>query len=153
MSAHARFYLHSAINADKSAAAGRKVYEDRLMIEIRTSKNSSFSRPVEESDKYEFPEAWAAYVRDNPAGIDGTPLRCLPSTTSSLLIMLDEREIRSIEALAEATDIADIEGALRLQKQARAYLAAMADDEPAEAPKRGRKPKATNEEQSEVIAA
>lgn len=155
MSAHARFYNHAAYQPDESARLGRKVFKDVVYVEIRTSKNSSFSRPMEEADKYEYTEAWAAYVRDNPASSEGTPLKCLPSTTSSLLLMLDERGIRSVEELAAADDISDIDGAARLQKQARAYIAAMVDDEPEEEkPKRGRRPKAeTTEQNDEAFAA
>jgi len=154
MSAHVRFYNHAAYQPDESQRLGRKVFKDVVFIEIRTSKNSSFSRPMTEKDKYEHPESWGRYCLENVQDSTGTPLKFLPATTTALILQLADREIRSVEDLAAADDVSEIEGAAKLQKQARAYIAAMVDDEPAEEkPKRGRKPKAETQENEGTIAA
>ena len=125
----ARFYLHSTLDGDATLEKGENVYKDVVFIEIRAKgdKNTSFSRPMTESDKGEFPVSWGEYSSQHVDIEDGTSLQHLPGVGPSLLIELKKHGITTIEDIAGITDANafNIQGALNLKHKAVAYLAAM----------------------------
>lgn len=139
-STYAEFYMHPFLLVPESRAAGRKVYEDRVYIEIKIKgdANTSFSRPKREQDEKDFAAEWKEYTTGEME-IEGTPLRSLPNISPAKEKNLSAAGIRSIEELATLNDavVIGVQGMVTLRKQAQAYLAAL-EEEP-EPPKKKRR--------------
>ena len=120
-----RFYMHPSLQADGS-------YKDVAYVEIfiKGNKNTSFSRPMKNEDKENWPKAWKAFQDEGFVVSTGTSLRSLPGIGPSQVLNLNAVNIHSIEDLADLGESAlhDIQGARELQKRAKAYLAAMEVD-------------------------
>lgn len=119
---YARFYTHPQPQGDGS-------HKDVVMVEvhIKGNKNTSFSEPVNEEHKRNYPKAWAAYEQNNPDLCDGNPIGVLPGVGPSQAIALQGLGIFSIEDLASLGEpgINNVPGGRTLQKRAKAYLDAL----------------------------
>lgn len=142
---YCKFFLHAALNGNKTEAAKHNVYDDVVYIEIfiKGNTNTSFSRPKKDEDEQEFPKEWKAYLTQTNIEDNGTPLNALPTLGPSMQMNLNAQGIRTIEDLAELSDSVVIgeQGMVDLRKRAVAYLAAMAPEEdvPQEPKKRTRR--------------
>jgi hypothetical protein len=131
MSLTGQFYLHPVFNAAKSKELGRKIFDDKLFIEIRAKgdKNTSFSRPATDADRSDFARAWQHFTAENGGdeqGISGTPLRYLPAVGPSMVFELRSAGVHTIEDLLDLDDAAveRIRGGRLLVRQASAYMKA-----------------------------
>ena len=124
----ARFYIHPALQGDESAKAGRQIYKDVVYVEIfiKGAMKSTFSRPMREGDKEDFPSSWKAFRDNNEEMTEGTPLKFLPGIGPSAELEFKAMGIRTIEDLANLAEMAidNIRGGRTLKKKAIAYLAA-----------------------------
>lgn len=138
---YARFYVHPQPQGDDTIKAGGPRFKDVVYVEIfiKGSKNTSFSRPIKEQDKTDYPKAWQAFKENSFEMTDGTPISVLPGIGPSQKIELQSQGILSVEELAELNDavVVGIPGMVTLRNRAKAYLAASAvldepeaDDEP-----------------------
>lgn len=124
---YARFYMHPVLNKMKSEQEQRKIYEDRpyIMIVSPGQKNTEVRRPIQDKDKFEYAEAWKAFLDGKDEAVVGTPIEMLPGLHESRILELKAVNIRTIEQMA---DIAEgnafrVGGdALRLKQQAQGYL-------------------------------
>lgn len=99
-----RFYIHPKLNPLKSNNAGKPVYDDVLMVEIRANGlKDTFSKKVDETVIAEFPGAHEAF-KGNDVPIDGTPLEELPGITAELLAIYRMHAVRTVEQMADLTD-------------------------------------------------
>lgn len=150
-----QFYRHAVFNAEKSKEAGRKIFEDKIYIEIRAvgDKNTSFSRPMIEADKTEFARSWQHFLAENGSDeeVIGTPLRSLPMVGPSMVHELKAAGIYTVEDILTLDDAAldRIRGGRRLQTQARAYIAA-AEATAGDGEEFGEAPQAIDDEATQV---
>jgi hypothetical protein len=125
---YARFYVHPQLQGDESIKQGRDVYKDVIYVEvmIKGDKNTSFSRPMQEQDKEDYPKAWAAYKENDYELSDGTPIKMMPGMSPSAEIELRSMGINSVEDLAALHDgvVLGNPGMVTLRKRAQAYVAA-----------------------------
>lgn len=150
----ALFYIHPVRDAEKSEKEGREIFEDKEYVEIRVKgqKNSSFSRPVKESDKTDFTNAWNAFKNNQVDFNIGTPITMLPGVTPAIALELKAVAINTIEDMASINDaeIMNIRGGRMLHQRAKAYLTAceiknpdtekIEDDEPVDVEKLSKDP-------------
>jgi hypothetical protein len=125
---YARFYVHPQLQGDESIEQGRDVYKDVVYAEImiKGDKNTSFSRPMKEEDKENYPRAWSAFKQNDFELSDGTPIKMLPGMSPSAEIELRGLGINTVEDMAELNDgvVLGNPGMVTLRKRAQAYIAA-----------------------------
>ena len=119
---YGRFYLHPQLQADGT-------YKDKIYVEvfIKGNKNTTFSRPITDEDKHNWPKAWAAFESNSPEMAVGNPISVLPGLGPSQAMNLQAVGIFSVEDLAELDDagVMNIQGGRTLQNRAKAWLAAL----------------------------
>lgn len=121
-----KFYIAPIRNSFKSEEAGRPIYEDTEMIEIRVrgDRNNVVQRPVREEDKRRFRDQFRAYKDESFVLSEGTPLKEWPSASASMVEELKYLGFQTVEHVAEASDTAcgRMPGLLSLKQKAAAYL-------------------------------
>lgn len=126
---YGEFHYHPVLQPEESHKQGREVYKDVLYIkiQIKGQKNQIRSRKATELDQVEFPNAWAAFQRNEEDAVNGTPLSSIPGIGPSLAIEIRGLGITSVEDLAGLPDSAmdKFMGARMFRERAKAYLAAM----------------------------
>lgn len=122
-----RFYLGKRLMGFKSKQAGREIYEDVEMIEMRI-KGQSKGIPHEmvgpEHIK-RWPNAYAAFKVGRELPVVGTPIEQLPGIGPSMVHNLKGIGIRTIEDMAKTSDAVLQEigtGARGLQTSAKAFI-------------------------------
>lgn len=139
----ATFKVHSIPNEGKSKAAGRPIYDDLEICEIRTAgdRNSIKVFPAHEVSHREeladggvgdevtyamrFPEQYRRFKDGHTQAQSGTPLEELPFLTQGKRLELKALNVHTAEALAslDGTPLKQIGmGGRELKNQAQAYL-------------------------------
>ena len=135
------FYDDTVLQTFQSEQAGRPIYADVVMIQIRIPGNdlNVIKRPMEEGDKRRFPHQWAFYqnkTQDNES-MGGTPLSELPGLTKGVVQNLRVAGFHTVEQGAAASDVA-LQGLkmsvgmnpLAFRERCKAFLAAADDAAP-----------------------
>ena len=91
-------------NDEKSLDAGRDIYDEVPSISIQWPGGDETVRALEERDKHEFPELWAAFSSGMGEVQSGMPLKEWTRITASALHELAYLGFRTVEQLAEAND-------------------------------------------------
>ena len=91
-------------NDEKSLDAGRDIYDEVPSISIQWPGGDETVRALEEKDKHEFPELWAAFSAGMGEVQSGMPLKEWTRITASALHELAYLGFRTVEQLAEAND-------------------------------------------------
>lgn len=121
-----RFYVQALKDDEKSAAEGRPIFSDTVMIEIRVrgDRNNIVIRPIREDDKARFRQAFTAYERNLKTDADGTPLSEWPVLGLSMVEELKFLGFNTVEQLATATDsvVAKIPGLQTFKQKAIVFL-------------------------------
>ncbi|MEQ1572781.1 MAG: hypothetical protein ABL993_00910 [Vicinamibacterales bacterium] len=121
-----RFYKMPMQNAAESDKAGRPIFEDVDMCEIRVrgDRNNVIIRPVRPGDKKRFRDSWRDYQDGNERKLTGTPLAEWPPMTGSMVEEMKYLQFFTVEQLAEANDdvCGRIPGLVSLKQKARAYI-------------------------------
>jgi hypothetical protein len=129
-----QFNMHPHLNQEKSATAGRPIYEDReyIMIIVPGDKDSIVHRPAWEKDFGRFPRQYAAFKSKNESAVVGTPLKLVPWLSSSQIKELEYFNIKTVEHLADVGDNVGTKfhGLQGLKKQAKDFLQAAAGAAP-----------------------
>jgi len=128
----ARFFFHMMptlefVEDEKGRTQKIHGKKEEIYINIRAKgSKENHSRRMVEEDKYRFPRAWAEFEGQN-SPIDGTPLRSLPFISPGQVDELQAVDIKTVEDLAnlQESQIVNIRKGRFIQKQAKAYLAAM----------------------------
>ena len=136
----AKFFHHLKPTLEIIEKNGRfeKIHgqKEAVYITIRAKgAKETHSREMRDEDKYRFPRAWAEFEKGN-SPVDGTPLKALPFISPGQALELQSVDINTIEDLAnlQESQIVNIRKGRFLQKQAKAYLAAMDVTEEIEEP-------------------
>lgn len=104
-----QFYNRAVKNEDKSAEAGRPIFEDKIYIKIVVPGDnlSEIDRPMYNEDKGRFPKHW--YDFQNRHGDDevvtGTPLEEWALLTKGQAEELKGLKFRTVESIANCADV------------------------------------------------
>lgn len=126
------FCLHPVQNEQKTAEAGRPIYEDREFIRIVVpgDRNSIVFQPATEDHRRRFPRAYEAFKSRSQVAQEGTPLQHWPMINRAMCMTLKAAHIATVEALAQVSD-ANLQqlgmGMRELRDQARAYVSQAKD--------------------------
>lgn len=105
---HVQFYMKPMLNQEKSAAAGRAIYEDTEFIRIMLpgDKQNIIDRKVGlvENERERFPEHYAKFKAGQAEQVVGTPLQLLPFLSPAQVEEYKFFNIRTVEQLAAASD-------------------------------------------------
>lgn len=103
---HARFYMHPQQDEEKSAAAGRPIFEETEFVEIIAAGNqtSIIRRPARQMDKQRFQRQYEAFKAGAGDSDFGTILSEVPWVTRSQVEELSYLRIRTLEQLAHVSD-------------------------------------------------
>lgn len=121
---HVRFFMKPRLNADKSAAANRPIYEDAVYVEIMMpgEKNNIVMRPAWEQDFQRFAKHYEQFKAGVTEQLVGTPIKLAPFLSEAQVEELAWFKIKTIEQLAELNDGINFMGANDLRQKARRYL-------------------------------
>jgi hypothetical protein len=127
-----RFFVEPMMSEQKSREAGRDIYEDAEMVEIRTPGDRDvIRRPVSEADKKRFPLLYVTFRKnESQEAVEGFPLKEWASISRSQALELAQFGIRTVEHLAGAPDanLQQIGPLMSLRQKARDWLAAAKDN-------------------------
>lgn len=122
------FNYHPHPNSQKSAEAGRPIFEDKVyvMIMVPGDKESIVHRPAWEKDFQRFPRQYAAFKNKESNAIVGTPLKMVPWLTSSQVKELEYFNIMTVEHLATVNEnvSSKMHGLFGLKQKAQDFLRA-----------------------------
>lgn len=128
------FYDNILQNDDKSAEAGRPIFDDVTFIKIITpgDRDNIIDRPLRPEDKLRFPRHWAAYQNGEHNMVVGTPLVQWPLVSRSMAEELKYMGFVTVEQVAAAGDsaMAKMPGLRQLRDRAVRYLEAAAGSAP-----------------------
>jgi len=123
---YARFHIEPTQNAEKSAEAGRPIFEDVEFVEIGGigDRTSSVVYKVDEYQKARFARQYAQFKRGMGDVTTGTPLSEVPWMSRSQIEEFKFLKIRSIEDLASVTDsvCTSVSGLFTLKARAIAWI-------------------------------
>lgn len=126
------FGLYPVQNEQKSAEAGRPIYEEKEFVRIVVpgDRNSIVFQPATDEHRRRFPRAYEAFKNRTQIANDGTPLEHWPPLNRGLCMTLKAAHIHTVEALAQVSD-ANLQslgmGMRELRDQARAYIQSAKD--------------------------
>ena len=126
------FYTDPQQNAEKSKKAGRPIFDEVEMIEVRIPGQVDFvQRPVTEEEKQRFPAQYVAFKKNqDQTAASGTPLAQWPLLTKSQVEESKYLGAHTVEQLAEVSD-ASLQkfgpGWKTIREQARDWLKKAAD--------------------------
>lgn len=137
MGTQVRFYEDAYKNPQKSAEAGRPVFDTVDWCEVRVlGEPDTISGPVHKMQpdpRERFPRAWEQYQRDKSTeGLTGTLLKHVTWLEKGEVETLHHAGIKTLENLASVADsaITRIPGGLVLRQKARDLLKASASEAP-----------------------
>ena len=121
-----RFYTHPLRDEVTSVDAGRPIYKDTEMVEIRVrgDRNNIVIRAARADDIKRFKGAYGEFKNEKAATADGTPLAEWPIMSSSMTEELKYLGFFTVEQLAEAGEVAlsKVPGLLSMKTRAIAFL-------------------------------
>ncbi len=130
-----RFHVMPLQNQEKSAAAGRPIYEDKEFIEIRApgDNTSVILRVADEFDKRRFARRYSDWKAGrSQEAAEGTPLSVVPWLSPAQREELAFYHVRTVEHLANLADsnAQGFPGIQNLKQKAKEFLAAAAGAAP-----------------------
>lgn len=121
-----RFYTHPIRNEAKSIDAGRPIFEDTEMVEIRVrgDRNNVVQRPARDDDKARFRAVYRAFKEGLESQATGTPLKEWPIMSASMVQELAYLGFHTVEQVAEANDgvCSKVAGLTGMKNKAKAFL-------------------------------
>lgn len=121
-----RFFTMPVQDMDKSAAEGRPIFNDVVHAEIRVrgDRNNIVHKPVDETIKRRFRDAWRAYEQGKELMQQGTPLAEWPVVTKSMVEELKYFGFYTVEQVAEARSdvVSKFPGLTSIQQRAKNFL-------------------------------
>lgn len=99
------FHREQVPHPFKSAEQGRPVFVEKIMItKIPADQHLRVTRPMRESDKYEFEAEWAHFQRTGESRVLGTPIKHWHAISDTLKKEFEASGIQTVEQLAQAPD-------------------------------------------------
>lgn len=91
-------------NPTKSEQQGRPVYEKKVFCVVTFPGKPPEPREVTERHKQEYPEQWAAFLKNQEPPVDGFPLEQWPMMDRDTVEQFRAHGFKTVENLAECTD-------------------------------------------------
>ncbi len=121
-----KFFTMPVKDEEKSAAEGRPIYKDTVMVEIRVrgDRNNVVHKPADDLLKRRFRDAWRYYEQGIELVADGTPLGEWPSMTRSQVEEMKFFGFFTVEHIANCREdlLVKFPGLTSLKQKARAFL-------------------------------
>lgn len=130
------FYMKAVQNNFESEKQGRAIWEEVPYVEIMIpgDKLSEVHEKVKPHHKERWPDKWAAFMANQEAPTDGTPLDDWPPVSRAIAMQLSSEKVRTVEALADLSDLQLGKvmpmGGYALREKARAWLKSAQDMAP-----------------------
>lgn len=102
--ANVHFFNAYNLNREKTAAAGREVYDEIPSISIQFPGHDVTVRRIEQQDILEYPEKYAAFKAGSEPVESGTPLSAWTLMNGAAMKELQYLGFKTVEQLAEASD-------------------------------------------------
>lgn len=101
------FYMKAVQNNFESEKQGRAIWEEVPYVEIMIpgDKLSEVHEKVKDHHKERWPDKWAAFLANQEAPTDGTPLADWPPVSRAIAMQLSSSNVRTVEALADLSDL------------------------------------------------
>lgn len=101
------FYMKPVRNNFESEKQGREIFEEVAYVEmmIPGDKLTEVHEKVKDSHKERWPTQWAAFLANQEAPADGTPLKDWPPISRAVEMQLSSEKVRTVEALAGLSDL------------------------------------------------
>jgi hypothetical protein len=99
------FHKQSVPNEQKSIHAGRPISDDVVFVSYQHpgEREQKGDRPMQEADKYRWPQQWQQFVRREEQTVDGTPVDLLFPNHPSIAANLRSAGFTVVEQLANAS--------------------------------------------------
>ena len=126
-----KFYYYSMPDKPSSAEAGRPMFKEVEMIDIKVpGQRDGVARPASMRDKQRFPLHYQAFKNRMEAPSEGTPLSEWPAISRSFADQLSFANIKTVEALADLNDnlMHGIPGISNYKQKAKDWLESTKDD-------------------------
>jgi len=103
---HVRFYKRAVLNAFRTREEGRKIFDDKVYVEIIAPANrlNVIDREATDEDKVRFSRALAAFFAQQDQLVSGTPLSELPTLTPGQVAELNALKVFTVEQLSNVAD-------------------------------------------------
>lgn len=103
---HVRFYKRAVLNAFRTREEGRKIFDDKVYVEIIAPANrlNVIDREATDEDKARFSRALAAFFAQQDQLVSGTPLSELPTLTPGQVAELNALKVFTVEQLSNVAD-------------------------------------------------
>lgn len=99
------FHREQVRNEFKSKEQGRPVFVEKIMItKIPADQNLRVTRPMRESDKYEFETEWIHFERTGESRVLGTPIEHWHAISDTQKAEFKAAGLHTVEQLANAPD-------------------------------------------------
>lgn len=102
--ANVQFFNAYNLNREKTAAAGREVYDEIPSISIQFPGHDVTVRRIEQQDILEYPDKYAAFKAGSEPVESGTPLSAWTLMNGAAMKELQYLGFKTVEQLAEASD-------------------------------------------------
>lgn len=122
------FHMRLIDDTAKSQETGKREYQEVAYVRVLSPGNDKEIPDfrVLEKHKERWPTQWAAFIRNEEAPIEGTPLKVWPGISRVECKMLSDVKVQTVEQLVEIPD-ANLnkigQGFLTLKHRAKAFLA------------------------------
>jgi len=121
------FYMDAVLDQAASMKAARPIYHDveRVKIIIPGIVTNIHVKNVDDVDRRRWPEEYRAFREGREQPLDGTPLEEWPILTKAMVEELKHWKIRTVEELAQLSDVAIQQigiGGRALRDRAKAFL-------------------------------
>lgn len=101
------FYMKAIRNNFESERQGRDIWEEVPYVEMMVpgDKLTEVHEKVKQDHKDRWPDKWAAFIANQEAPTDGTPLDEWPPVSRAVAMQLSSAKVRTVEALASLSDL------------------------------------------------
>jgi hypothetical protein len=122
-----RFFTQSVLNKTKTMEAGCNIYDEEVLIDIKTPGNSNNAvHRADERYKARFPRHWAAFKdkQDQSEAAEGFHLKNWPALSKNQVDTLVGQNVFTVEQLANVSDGSGLKimGLQSLKRQANDFL-------------------------------
>lgn len=128
---YVQFYKRAVMNATKSDAEGRPIFDERDFVRILVP-GSKDVLDVRADQQYinRFPTQWQKYQNQQQQAVSGTPLEAWPALSVGMVAELKALNVYTVEQLAALSDSAGqkMQAFHMLKQRAQAFLDAAAGD-------------------------
>lgn len=127
---HVAFVKRAVENKDKSAAEGRKIFEEHEFVQIAVpgDQYNMIDTFATDEHKYRFPVEYKRFLDKTEGLTVGTPIDHMPGLTLKEKAEFKALNIHTVEDLAALSDSVRITGIQEMKRKAQAFLDATREE-------------------------